>query len=75
MKDIHSHILFSIDDGAEDINESIDIIKQAIDNGYTDIILTPHYRKRQGFVANNKINLHLLLFHYLNINLYLIYFF
>ena len=55
MKDIHSHILCSIDDGAESIKESINIIKNAIKNGYTDIILTPHYRKKQGFVANNKI--------------------
>ena len=54
MKDIHSHILYSIDDGSESIKESINIIKNAINNGYTDIILTPHYRKRQGFVANNK---------------------
>ena len=55
MKDIHSHILYSIDDGSESIDESISILKQAIDNGYTDIILTPHYRKIQDFVANNKI--------------------
>ena len=55
MKDIHSHILYSIDDGAENIKESINIIKNAIKNGYTDIVLTPHYRKKQGFVANNKI--------------------
>ena len=54
MKDIHCHILYSIDDGAENIKESINIIKQAIDNNYTDIILTPHYRKIQGYVANNK---------------------
>lgn len=55
MKDIHSHILYSIDDGSESIDESLNIIKQAIDNGYTDIILTPHYRKEQGFIANNNI--------------------
>ena len=55
MKDIHSHILYSIDDGSESIEESINIIKNAIRNGYTDIILTPHYRKRQEYVANNKI--------------------
>ena len=55
MKDIHSHILYEIDDGAESIDESINIIKQAIKNNYTDIILTPHYRKRQGYTKNNKI--------------------
>ena len=55
MKDIHSHILYSIDDGSESISESIKIITQAINNGYSDIILTPHYRKNQGFTKNNKI--------------------
>lgn len=55
MKDIHSHILFSIDDGSESIDESIEIIKNAIKNGYTDIVLTPHYRKIQGYTKDNKI--------------------
>ena len=55
MKDIHSHILYEIDDGSESLEESIEIIKQAIKNGYTDIILTPHYRKIQGYTKNNKI--------------------
>ena len=78
MKDIHSHILFSIDDGAENIDESIDIINQAINSGYSDIILTPHYRKIQDFVANNKIKkekfntlLERIKEESLNINLYL----
>ena len=55
MKDIHSHILYEIDDGSESIDESINIIKQAIDNGYTDIILTPHYRRIQKYTKNNKV--------------------
>lgn len=78
MKDIHSHILFSIDDGSESIEESLSIIKQAIENNYTDIILTPHYRKKQGYVANNKIKqekfnelLNEVKNNNLNINLYL----
>lgn len=59
MKDIHSHILYDIDDGSESLEESLSIIKQAIENNYTDIILTPHYRKNQGYVANNKTKLDL----------------
>ena len=57
MKDIHSHILFDIDDGSCSIDESLEILKQAVSNNYTDIILTPHYRKRQNYVANNKVKL------------------
>lgn len=43
MIDIHSHILPNIDDGARDINETFDIINEAISAGFTDIFLTPHY--------------------------------
>lgn len=54
MKDIHSHILYDIDDGSRTLDESIEIIKQAVDNGYTDLILTPHYRFSQNYIANNE---------------------
>lgn len=53
MKDIHNHILFGIDDGSESLEESIQIIKKAVQNGYTDLILTPHYRTIQGYVCDN----------------------
>ena len=54
MKDIHNHILFGIDDGSESLEESIQIIKEAVQNGYTDIILTPHYRSIQDFTCDNQ---------------------
>lgn len=43
MIDLHSHILPNIDDGAKSLEESIAIIKQAVSNGVTDIIVTPHF--------------------------------
>ena len=43
MIDIHSHILNNIDDGSRSINESIEILKNMKECGFTDIILTPHY--------------------------------
>ena len=54
MKDIHNHILFGIDDGSDNLEESIKIIRNAVENGYTDLILTPHFRKKQGYTCNNK---------------------
>ena len=54
MKDIHNHILFGIDDGSEDVEESIKIIQEAIKNGYTDLVLTPHYREKEGYTCNNR---------------------
>ncbi len=54
MKDLHNHILFGIDDGSRDIEESIEIIEEAKRNGYTDLILTPHYRQKEDFTCDNR---------------------
>ena len=43
MIDIHSHLLYGVDDGCKSIDESISIIKHMGEVGYTDIIITPHY--------------------------------
>lgn len=54
MKDLHTHILYGIDDGAKSIEESIAILKKASYNGITDIVLTPHYIKDSIYNANNQ---------------------
>ena len=54
MKDIHSHILFGIDDGSSDIEESVYIIKELSERGFTDIILTPHYIEETNYNADNQ---------------------
>lgn len=51
--DIHSHILYGIDDGSKSISESIQILKQQRELGFTDIILTPHYIENSKYCANN----------------------
>lgn len=43
MVDIHSHLLYGVDDGPEGIEESIELIKQAIAVGYTKIVCSSHY--------------------------------
>lgn len=43
MIDIHSHILFGVDDGAIDIEESLSLARQAVAVGYTDIVCSSHY--------------------------------
>ncbi len=40
--DIHSHILPGVDDGPATIDQSIALAKEAVDNGLTDIVATPH---------------------------------
>ena len=54
MKDLHSHILYGIDDGSKTLDESIAILRQAYDNGVTDIVLTPHYIKNSKYNATNQ---------------------
>lgn len=46
MIDIHSHLLFGVDDGADTIEESIEMLEDARKQGVTDMILTPHYRRQ-----------------------------
>lgn len=40
--DMHSHILPGIDDGAQDVEQSIGIIKELKDLGYSQFFFTPH---------------------------------
>ena len=74
MKDIHSHILPGIDDGARNVEESIKLLEKFYDNGVTDIILTPHYIYNSNYNSNNKEKMLLLnevKKKYKKINLYL----
>ena len=54
MKDLHSHILYGIDDGCKDINESIKLLKEMEKAGVTDLMLTPHYVENSQYNCNNK---------------------
>lgn len=44
MIDIHSHITFGLDDGAQTLKETINMAKQAVTEGISTIIATPHHR-------------------------------
>ncbi|KYH13856.1 tyrosine-protein phosphatase [Staphylococcus kloosii] len=43
MIDIHNHILVDVDDGPKNIKEAIELLKQAKEQGVTDIVATPHH--------------------------------
>lgn len=40
--DMHSHLLPGIDDGAQDLEESLGLIRQLVEAGYEKLITTPH---------------------------------
>lgn len=42
MIDLHSHIIFDVDDGPKSLEESIKMLYRAVDEGITEIIFTSH---------------------------------
>ena len=54
MKDLHSHLLFGIDDGSKDISESISLLKEAEKQGITELMITPHYIEESKYNCNKK---------------------
>ena len=46
--DCHAHILPAVDDGARDMDESLELLKTAYENGIRTIYCTPHYRRRES---------------------------
>lgn len=44
MIDIHCHILPDLDDGADSLEEALEMARMAAESGVTDIIATPHFR-------------------------------
>lgn len=57
MIDIHTHILYDIDDGVRNVDESVEIIKKYYKNGIRHIVLTPHYVLNSEYDAKNNIKL------------------
>ena len=45
MIDIHTHILPQVDDGSKDLNTSLAMLKEEMDEGVTSVYLTPHQNK------------------------------
>lgn len=43
MIDLHSHILFGIDDGASDLGVSLEMARRAVDDGVEVMACTPHF--------------------------------
>ncbi|WP_159519152.1 CpsB/CapC family capsule biosynthesis tyrosine phosphatase [Erysipelothrix urinaevulpis] len=43
LVDIHSHILFGIDDGAKDLSESLEMARVYLQQGVGTVVATPHF--------------------------------
>ena len=53
--DIHSHILPYLDDGSQSLEQAIDILEQAYNEGIGTIIATPHFY--EGIFDNTKLKI------------------
>lgn len=51
MIDIHSHVLPGLDDGAKELDTTLNMLQIAIDSGTEKIVATPHYRT--GYFENS----------------------
>lgn len=47
LVDIHNHILPGLDDGPDSLEEALLLAKNAVANGITHVIATPHHRNRK----------------------------
>lgn len=57
MIDMHNHVLYGVDDGAQSIEDSVEMLFKAKEIGFSGVVLTPHYMCYQNFtspVAENK---------------------
>ena len=54
MKDLHTHILYGIDDGSIDYENSVRLLKKMEEASITDIVLTPHYIIGSKYNSDNK---------------------
>lgn len=55
MVDIHSHLLFGVDDGPKTMEQSIEMLQQAAREGITEIIATSHVCHPQYHVQSTEV--------------------
>lgn len=54
MLDMHNHIIYGVDDGAETLEESVQMGKMYADQGYDTIITSSHYKEGRYLASRDK---------------------
>ena len=55
MIDIHTHILPGIDDGAQSLEDSLEMAKLAVEEGITKLVASPHHYTSRFLNPKEKI--------------------
>lgn len=55
MIDLHCHILPGVDDGAKNMEDSMDMARTAVEEGITHILATPHYKNGHWDIVKEDI--------------------
>lgn len=53
MIDIHSHVIYGIDDGSKTIEESVSLLKKMKEIGMNVVVATPHYIVGTSYTTDN----------------------
>lgn len=56
MIDLHNHILYGADDGAQTLEDSLTLLKAARQAGFNGAVLTPHFMISRGFTKTSEEN-------------------
>ena len=56
MINLHTHIIPNVDDGSKSIEESLEIIRGLAQQGFTDIVATPHYINSSKYTVSKARN-------------------
>ena len=58
MIDIHSHLIFDVDDGSRSLEESLNILSMMYEAGVTDMIITPHFIIDSKYMSSRDNNIY-----------------
>lgn len=58
ITDIHSHILYTVDDGADSVEKSMEILCREYEQGVDKVILTPHFHIGECMPGSDRIKSH-----------------
>ena len=54
LVDIHNHVIFNVDDGPVEIEQSMEMLRQAVKYNITDIVATPHQLEQDQLTEGHK---------------------